>query len=332
MGYPDIAALNAQIGSPPVTLIATTRHLASFGRFLARREERERADKAVMSELARKTLPIPAGLEIEWLGTAGYRLTYEGQTLLIDPYLTRVPLRAVFKREPAFGDPSLHERFLAPSKVGDVAGIVVGHTHFDHAIDVPLLSQSLSTTAYGSDSLRRLMALYGLEERAVQVTPKKPYELGPFTVRFFPSLHSKLLLGYKVPFDGSLTCEHLDALSPAAYKCGAVYGIHVEVGGATLYHQGSANLIDDEVPTGGVDIFLAGIAGRSFTDAYWTRILRRLEPSVVLANHFDDFFRPLDAPLGFSTNVNLAGLPDEIDAVSRDIEVAVLEPPQPDRS
>ena len=184
----------------------------------------------------------------------------------------------------------------------------------------------METIAYGSDSLRRLMALYGLEQRTVEVAPRKPYELGPFTVRFFPSLHSKLLLGYKVPFDGALSCEHLDALSPAAYKCGAVYGIHIEIAGANLDHQGSANLIDDEVPTGGVDIFLAGIAGRSFTEAYWPRILRRLTPNVVLASHFDDFFRPLDAPLGFSTNVNLAGLPDEIRGVSGEIEVAALRP------
>lgn len=311
-----------------MTLTGTARHLTSFGRFLARREERERADTSALSELARKPLPLPAGLEIEWLGTAGYRLTYERETLLIDPYLTRVPLRAVFRREAVFADPSLHERFLSPATLGSVAGILVGHTHFDHAIDVPVLAESLDTTAYGSDSLRRLMGLYGLEHRTVEVAPRDPYELGPFTVRFFPSLHSKLLLGYKVPFDGALSCEHLDALSPAAYKCGAVYGIHIEVAGATLYHQGSANLIDDEVPTGGVDLFLAGIAGRSFTERYWPRILRRLEPKVVVANHFDDFFRPLDAPLGFSTNVNLAGLPDEIDAVSRDIEVAALEPPR----
>jgi L-ascorbate metabolism protein UlaG (beta-lactamase superfamily) len=309
-----------------VSLIGTARHLTSFGRFVARREERERADKSALSDLARRSLPVPAGLEIEWLGTAGYRLTYEGHTLLVDPYLTRVPLRAVFRRKPAFADPTLHERFLAPASVGNVVGILVGHTHFDHAIDVPLLTQSLETTAYGSDSLRRLMALYGLEQRTVEVGPRKPYELGPFTVRFFPSLHSKLLLGYKVPFDGALSCEHLDALSPAAYKCGAVYGIHIEVAGATLYHQGSANLIDEEVPTGGVDVFLAGIAGRSFTEAYWPRILRRLQPKVVAASHFDDFFRPLDAPLGFSTNVNLAGLPDEIHEVSRQIEVAALEP------
>jgi hypothetical protein len=105
-----------------------------------------------------------------------------------------------------------------------------------------------------------------------------------------------------------------------------VYGIHISVAGSSLYHQGSANLIEDEVPTGGVDVFLAGIAGRSFTEAYWPRILRRLQPAVVVANHFDDLFRPLDAPLGFSTNVNLAGLPDEIRQVSREIEVAALEP------
>ena len=314
-----------------MTLVDTARHLTSFGRFLARREERERIDTEALRELARRPLPLPVGLEIEWLGTAGYRLTYEGHTLLIDPYLTRVPLRAVFQRKPALGDPTLHERFLNRSTLGDVEGILVGHTHFDHAIDVPVLTRSLGTTAYGSDSLGRLMALYGLEQRAVEVAAREPYELGPFTVRFFPSLHSKLLLGYRVPSDGALSCEHLDALSPAAYKCGAVYGIHVEVGGASLYHQGSANLIDDEVPRGGVDIFLAGIAGRSFTEDYWKRILGPLEPAVVLANHFDDFFRPLDAPQGFSTNVNLAGLPDEIREVSREIEVAALEPMQQSR-
>jgi L-ascorbate metabolism protein UlaG (beta-lactamase superfamily) len=309
-----------------VGVISTARHLTSFGRFLARREERERIDAAVLRELARRPLPLPAGLQIEWLGTAGYRVTYESHTLLIDPYLTRVPLRAVFQRKPALADPSLHERFLDKASLGTVAGILVGHTHFDHAIDVPTLAQSFDATAYGSDSLVRLMALYGLQERVVEVALRKSYELGPFTVRFHPSLHSKLVLGYRVPFDGALSCEHLDALSPAAYKCGAVYGIEIEVAGKTLYHQGSANLIDEEVPTGGVDIFLAGIAGRSFTPAYWPRILRRLQPAVVLANHFDDFFRPLDAPLGFSTNVNLAALPDEIHEVSRDIEVAALEP------
>ncbi|UJA20241.1 MBL fold metallo-hydrolase [Thermoleophilia bacterium SCSIO 60948] len=298
-------------------------HLASFGRFLSRREERERADTDAFDELSRRPLPLAPGLEIEWLGTAGYRLTYEGRSVLIDPYLTRVPFGEAIGSAPALGDPVVQSRFLGP-EVGQVDAILVGHTHFDHAIDVPQLTRNLGATAYGSDSLRRLMALYRLEDRAVEVEPHRAYEIGPFVVRFVPSLHSKLILGLQVPMDGALSCEHLDHLSPSEYKCGDVYGIHIEVGGTTLYHQGSANLIDDEVPRGGVDVFLAGIAGRRFTQEYWGRILPLLEPRTVVAGHFDDFFRPLDEPLGFSTNVNLSGLPDEIAAVSSDIEVAAV--------
>ncbi len=299
--------------------------LESFVRFVARREQRERADTATLADLVKVPLPLPAGLDLEWLGTAGYRITYEDHTLLIDPYLTRVPLKAVFGSQPSLPDPALHAPLLS-RPLGTVAGILLGHTHFDHAIDVPALTRALDTTAFGSDSLAHLMRLHGLADRAIEVVPRQPYELGPFTVRFFPSLHSKLLLGLKVPYDGALSCDHLDALSPSAYKCGAVYGIHIDVAGTTIYHQGSANLIDDQVPTGGVDLFLAGIAGRSFTERYWERILSRLEPSTIVAGHFDDFFRPLGDPLGFSTNVNLTALPEEIAAVSRDIAVAAQQP------
>jgi L-ascorbate metabolism protein UlaG (beta-lactamase superfamily) len=300
-------------------------HLASFARFVARRDVRERVDRSALDDLARQELPLPAGLELEWLGTAGYRMTYADHTLLIDPYLSRVPLGAVLRRDPALADPATHAA-LVGKPLGTVAGILLGHTHFDHAIDVPALARTLDTRAYGSDSLVRLMALHGIADRAVEVEPHHVYELGPFTVTFVPSLHSKLLLGFKVPYDGALSCEHLDQLSPSAYKCGAIYGIRIEVAGTSFYHQGSANLIDDEVPPGGVDVFLAGIAGRSFTPDYWPRVLRRLEPSYVVASHFDDFFRPLAAPMGFSTNVNLAAFPDEIAAVSRTITPAALAP------
>jgi L-ascorbate metabolism protein UlaG (beta-lactamase superfamily) len=302
-------------------------HLASFARFSANRGEREREDADAMSELANRPLELADGLELEWLGVAGYRLSHEGRTVYIDPYVSRAPLSSVVRRSPALADPALHERFLRPP--GRVLGVLVGHTHFDHAIDVPELARHHECSAYGSRSLVNLMRLHGLGERAVEVEPGHRYELGPFTVSFVPSLHSKLLLGFAVPFDGELTCEHLDALSPSAYRCGQVWGIHIEVAGTTFYHQGSANLIDDAVPHGGVDVFLAGIAGRSFTRDYWSRILPRLQPRTVVASHFDDFFRSIDAPMGFSTNVNLAAVPDEVGAVSRDFAVATLAPMQP---
>ena len=66
---------------------------------------------------------------------------------------------------------------------GRSPGSSCGHTHFDHAIDVPALARSLGTSAYGSDSLVRLMRLHGLKPRAVEVARHRTYELGPFTWR-----------------------------------------------------------------------------------------------------------------------------------------------------
>lgn len=301
------------------------RYLASITRFLGHRAAREAADQAVLAELRGAPLGLPRGLEIEWLGVAGYRLSFEGQTIFIDPYLTRVPLRAALGRRqrPVVADPALHARHLDP-RAGQVVGVLAGHTHFDHAVDIPAIAARYGAPALGSRSLVQLMRLHGQAHRAVEVAPRRPIELGPFTVRFIPSVHSKLILGLAVPSDGELTCDHLDGLTPSAYRCGEVYGIDIEVGGCTIYHQGSANLLDDHVPRGGVDLFLAGVAGRGFTRDYWARILSVLEPRVVVASHFDDFFRPVDGPQGMSLNVNLARVPDEIGAVSRDFTVAAL--------
>src|SRR5690349_5729585 len=249
-------------------------------------------------------------------------MTYEGQTIFIDPYLSRVPFGDLLRRRPTLPDPAALDRFVhAP---GEVVGVLVGHTHFDHAVDAPAIARRHSCRAYGSDSLVSLMALHGLAERAVEVEPYTTYELGPFEVGFTPSVHSKLLLGLAVPYDGELTCEHLDSLSPGAYRCGQVWGISIRVAGVTLYHQGSANLIDEAVRERGVDVFLAGVAGRSFTESYWRRILPLLQPRIVVPTHYDNFFRPLGGPIEFVANAQVARLPDEIGAISSEIGLAAL--------
>jgi L-ascorbate metabolism protein UlaG (beta-lactamase superfamily) len=303
-------------------MLAQARYLADFARFLATKGAQERNDGDALRELVRKPLPLPPGLELEWLGVSGYRLTYERHTLFIDPYVSRVPFASLLTRRPAAPNPALIERYIGTPE--NVVGVLVGHTHFDHAVDAPAIARRFGCNAYGSSSLVALMRLHGLLDRGVAVEPNRSYELGPFTARFLPSLHSKLLLGLAVPFDGELTCDHLDALTPSAYRCGQVWGIELEVAGVRFYHQGSANLIDDAVPRGGIDFFLAGVAGRGFTPHYWRRILTRLAPGTIVPTHYDDFFRPLDERMGFTTNVNLAHVPDEIAAVSADFEVAAL--------
>jgi L-ascorbate metabolism protein UlaG (beta-lactamase superfamily) len=78
------------------------------------------------------------------------------------------------------------------------------------------------------------------------------------------------------------------------------------------------------VPRGGVDFFLAGVSGRGFTRDYWERILVALAPRTVVPTHYDDFFRPLEAPQGFTANVHLARVPEEISRVSEEFGVAAL--------
>jgi L-ascorbate metabolism protein UlaG (beta-lactamase superfamily) len=305
-----------------VSILGPARYLADFARFVATKGSQEEHDRQALRELEQRPITLPTGLELEWLGVSGYRFTYEGHTLFVDPYLSRVPLGAVLRRARALPDETLIDRYLGEAQ--NVVGVLVGHTHFDHAIDAPAIARRFNCAAYGSSSLAQLMRLHGLAEQAVEVEPYRRYELGPFTVGFTPSEHSKLILGMAVPFAGELTCDHLDALAPGAYRCGQTYGIQIEVAGASFYHQGSANLIDDALRVRGVDYFLAGVAGRGFTRDYWRRILTRLAPQAVIPTHYDDFFRPLSDPPGFTTNVNLAQVPDEVAAVSREIDVLAL--------
>jgi L-ascorbate metabolism protein UlaG (beta-lactamase superfamily) len=303
-------------------MLEPPRYLLDFARFLATKSSQERHDMQALRELESSPLGLAPGLELEWLGVSGYRLTYEGQTVFIDPYVSRVPLGAVLRRRPATPDGRLIDRYLRSPP--SVVGVLVGHTHFDHAVDAPAVARKFGCPALGSSSLTQLMALHGLADKAVEVEPYKPYELGPFTVTFVPSAHSKLVLGLAVPFDGELTCDHLDGLAPSAYRCGQCWAIHIEVAGVTFYHQGSANLVDDAIRHRGVDFFLSGVAGRGFTPRFWERILALLEPKTIVPTHYDDFFRPLDAEMGLSTNVNLAHVPDEIRRVSGDFQVAAL--------
>ena len=80
-------------------------------------------DAQALRELETVPLELPSGLEISWLGVSGYRLTYQGTSIFIDPYVSRVPLRSLLLGRSAMPDETTIERFArAP---GAVAGVAV---------------------------------------------------------------------------------------------------------------------------------------------------------------------------------------------------------------
>jgi L-ascorbate metabolism protein UlaG (beta-lactamase superfamily) len=265
-------------------------------------------------------LPLPAGLELTWLGTAGFRFAYQGVVVWIDPYVTRLSFSELMRRKVVPPSEEAIGRWIDRADA-----VLVGHTHFDHALDVPVIARRSGCKVYGSQSLAALMRLYALEQQAVVVEPMRDYEVGPFKFHFVPSQHSKLQLGLRVPFSGELTCDHVDGLTPQAYRCGQVWGIYIEVAGMRFYHQGSADFIESALVDRNVDVFLCGISGRRFTPKYIERIVKQLAPSMIVPSHYDDFFRPLDDKVQFSFNVNLTGFADEVHAASRDLPLHALE-------
>ena len=300
-------------------MLGALTHVGAGVAYFATARRQHASDRLTARQLA-TPLALPAGLELGWIGTAGFRLAYQGTTIWIDPYVTRLSLGALVIRRVVPSDAAAIERWIDRADA-----VLVGHTHFDHALDVPAIARRFSCPVYGSSSLAHLMGLHELAAQAVVVEPQRAYEVGPFRFHFVPSVHSKLQLGLGIPYSGELTCEHVDALAPQAYRCGQVWGIAIEVAGVRLYHQGSADFLEDELRDRDVDVFLCGISGRRFTPRYVERIVGRLQPRAIVPTHYDDFFRPLgDAPR-FSFNVNLTGFADEVRRASRDLPIHVLE-------
>ena len=294
-------------------------HLGAGVKYLATAKRQHASDLLTARQLA-ASLQLPPGLEVTWIGTAGFRFSYQGVTIWLDPYVTRLSFGSLVLRRVIPPD----ERAIA-AIIDHADAVLVGHTHFDHAMDVPAIAKRFGCPVYGSNSLVNLMGLHGIAQQAVEIEPHRSYEVGPFRFHFVPSVHSKLQLGLGIPYSGELTCESVDALIPQAYCCGHVFGVCVEVAGVRFYHQGSADLLEDEIRDAGVDYFLCGISGRRFTPRYVERILARLKPGAVVPTHYDDFFRPLSSGR-FSFNVNLTGFADEVHTASRDVAVCVIEP------
>lgn len=300
---------------------SVARHAVDMAQYQATKGRHHRADLEALRKLENVPVVLPDGLDIEWLGVAGYRLTYGGQTLLLDPFVSRFPLKDFLLRRTVLPDP---DRISALDPHGKVVGIACGHAHWDHSLDAPAFARRFGCPVFGSTSLANQMRLHGLSDQSVIAEPYRRYELGPFEVSFTPSVHSKLVLGLRIPMDGDTDVQTLNQMTAQNYKCGQTWGIRVAVAGIVIYHQGSADLIDDAVRDHDVDIFLAGIAGRNFTPKYWNRVLPRLRPKVIVPMHYDDFFAQVEEPMSFLPQISLDSVAAEIRSVLPEAIVAAL--------
>ena len=239
---------------------------------------------------------------MQWLGTAGFRIEHRGHVVLIDPYLTRASLAQCI-----LGPVSPDEQVLARETAAADA-ILVGHTHFDHALDVPAIARRTGARVFGSWSAASLCLSHGVAPGRVHIVESEgsSVQSGPFRIRFVPSHHSAFLAGH-APFPGELAASDARPMRVEQYRSGAVFIIELEVDGRCLVHLGSA-----AVPQHGqhrhAALVLLCAAGWRSSPALPERLIERYTPDTVLLSHWDDFFRPLSLPARAIPGIGLEAL------------------------
>jgi L-ascorbate metabolism protein UlaG (beta-lactamase superfamily) len=259
---------------------------------------------------------------VRWLGTAGFELQCDDHVVLFDPYVTRASLARCLVA-PLLSDAGVLSRYVPRADA-----IVLSHTHFDHALDAPSIARRTGARVFGSRSAANLCRAAGVPESQVDVVEVDAggqaavREVGPFRLVFHASAHSPLLFG-RVPAEGEIVdCDGVP-VHAASYRCGAVFGVEVDVAGRRLFHLGSANLLPT-VPAMQVDLALVCVAGWRATAAFPDRVISHLSPRSVLLSHWDDFLRPLTEPARPLPGMQLPRLVDALRRAGPDTRTGTL--------
>jgi len=246
------------------------------------------------------------GVTLTWLGTASFVVRTASTTVLVDPYLTRASIPGlIFPHEP-------DERAIFSALPPRIDAIVCGHSHYDHVADAPRIAKRTGALLVGSESTCAWGAAEGLDEsRLVRFSPRGgTVTVGDIEIRMVPSRHGKALF-HRVPLPGFVA--HTPRLPQPiwAYKMGGAFGVLLRTEGCSIYHNGSADLVDAELRGLQADVLLACLAGRRGTQAYVKRLVDHLGPGLVVPTHHDAFFSPLSEGVHLLPGIDLSGFLSE---------------------
>lgn len=230
-------------------------------------------------------------ISVRWTGAAGLEFTSEGKTWLIDPYLSRVGKATAFLGRPQT-DREKVSQYLE-TLPGTLQAVIVGHTHLDHALDVPEILSRFPVPLVGSESLEALMSLHGMPGKVAVCNGQTRVDLpGGASVTMIPSLHGLVFFG-RAPYPGEIKPGKRLPLKASSYRHGRVFIPRLEIGGKSFLHIGTANLIDEELEGQTCDVLFICLPGWRAISNYHRRILSRVKPKIVIPFHFDDFSAPL---------------------------------------
>ncbi|WP_031511903.1 MBL fold metallo-hydrolase [Streptomyces sp. NRRL F-5123] len=246
--------------------------------------------------LQRAAPPVEGGLRVTWLGVSTLLLDDGETALMTDAFLTRPGLlRCLTLIAP---DERLVRGCLERLGVTRLAAVVCAHSHYDHALDAPLVCRLTGARLVGSASTANIGRGGGLPEDRLTVPAEgEPLEFGAFTVTLLVSPHSP---GDRFP--GTVDRPLVPPARPRAWATGTSYTVHVRHRGRALLVHASANyrpgaLAGVRAETVYLGVGALGRQSAGFRAAYWDEVVAATGARRVVPVHWDDFTRPLDRPL-----------------------------------
>ncbi len=258
-------------------------------------------------------------VEIKYLGAGGHLIRRGKDVLMTAPFFSNPSM--LEQLLPAKVKPDLIEAGLPD--ISDVEMVLVGHSHYDHTMDLPYIAKKRAPKAvfYGSKTMKHLLAP-GIERSRLvdmndlstsgQVPGEWVYAKNR-AFRFMPleSDHAPHLMGMKVVSSAKLSAD-LKTLPTFTrnYPEGEVFAYLIDflnpdgkIAFRIYYqdaasNQGMGHIPDfDPIDQAPVDVAILCVSSFSQAKDYPEHILRMAKPKFVIAGHWEDFFRPQSGPI-----------------------------------
>lgn len=252
-------------------------------------------------------------LEITTLGAAGYVFQRGGDTIVVDPFFSNPSIWRVGLFLSIEGNREVVEERMP--ELPNASAILVGHAHYDHLLDVPIVAREKTPNAkiYASETARNVLHGFGLTERTTSLDEVAWSPGAPVTwtrvdgtrIRFLTvrSEHAPHFLGIAL-MDGEYTTPQTKPPRTAfGWRGGPTFAFVIDFlasDGSTdfrvLVHDSAAKpgvgLPPGDLEPARVRVAIPCVASFSQVDNYPETLIARFAPDYLVLGHWEDFFRP----------------------------------------
>lgn len=262
----------------------------------------------------------PTKIEVRSLGSGGLYVRWRNEAILIGPQFSNPGLWKAAIGRGEFETERI-QTALAEFDPVPVRAILIGHSHYDHIGDLPVVAReeiAKDARLYVNATGDKLLSAYpDLQSRATIMRAGDVFELSPsFRVRVIASTHAPQICRWTVFPCVYGAGEVPDAWTKEwnrqrlhAFRGGETFAFDVEVHDETttrfrVYYNDASAPTPKGLIAGDFDLAVLTMPQWNFVRDYPRDLLRVLQPCHVLASHWENFFRRDDERYRYVPNLS----------------------------